>query len=62
MKPCIILGFNVHVKTDESKFWPIIRTAKWEDEVHVLNCAKSEVRLSSGDSKCFTYLIESVLV
>mgnify|MGYP001801467120 CR=1 FL=1 len=35
--------FNVNVKTDESRFWPIA-TVKCEDEVSV--CDKCEVRLS----------------
>ena len=38
-----ILDFNVKVKADESKFWPI-RTLKCENEVS--KCDKCEVRLS----------------
>ena len=40
MKICKILGLNVKLKNDESKFLPIM-TVKWEERV--LKCGEGEV-------------------
>ena len=44
MELCKILGLNVKLKNDKSKFSPIM-TVKWEEKV--LKCDKREARLSS---------------